>query len=70
MLQSLGNLGGLGGLVGGAAGIKSPGEQYVTFLRSNRMQDALIARFSLTERYKSPDRDETRIALSSKVQNC
>ena len=34
MLQSLGNmgnLGGLGGLAGGIAGIKNPGEQYVTF---------------------------------------
>ena len=68
MLQSLGNLGGLGGLVGGAAGIKNPGDQYVTFLKSNRVQDALISRFQLTERYQSPDRDETRIALGKKVQ--
>ena len=68
MLQSLGNLGGLGGLVGGAVGIKNPGDQYVTFLKSNRVQDALIERFQLTQRYQSPDRDETRIALGKKVQ--
>jgi uncharacterized protein involved in exopolysaccharide biosynthesis len=68
MLQSLGNIGGLGSLVGGAAGIKNPGDQYVTFLKSRRVQDALIDRFKLTERYNAPDRDETRLALGRNVQ--
>ena len=68
MLQSLGSLGGLGGLAGAAAGIKNPGDQYVTFLKSNRVQNALIERFKLNERYNAPDRDETRLALGRKVQ--
>jgi uncharacterized protein involved in exopolysaccharide biosynthesis len=68
MVQSLGNLGGLGGLIGGSGGIRNPADQYVTFLKSNRVQDALIERFQLTARYKSPDRDETRLKLARSVQ--
>lgn len=50
MLQSLGAL---GGLAGAAAGIKSPAEQYVAFLKSRSVQDALVSKFKLKERYEA-----------------
>jgi uncharacterized protein involved in exopolysaccharide biosynthesis len=62
MLQSLGAL---GGIAGGAAGIKNPGDQYVTFLKSHRVQDALIDRFKLTERFGTQHREDTRTALGN-----
>jgi tyrosine-protein kinase Etk/Wzc len=49
LLQSIGAL---GGLAGAATGIKNPNDQYVAFLRSRQIQDRLIARFQLKERYE------------------
>ena len=40
------------GLVGGGSGIKNPTEQYVSFLRSRNLQEPLIERFKLLNRYK------------------
>lgn len=48
MLQSLGAL---GGLAGAAAGIKNPNDQFIAFLASESVSNALIARFKLKERY-------------------
>lgn len=48
MLQSLGAL---GGLAGAAAGIKNPNDQFIAFLGSESVSNALIARFKLKERY-------------------
>ena len=64
MLQSLGALGGLAS----AAGIKSPADQYVAFLKSNSVQDALVDRFKLMERYKTKFREDARNALGGNVQ--
>jgi uncharacterized protein involved in exopolysaccharide biosynthesis len=64
MLSSLGALGGLAG----AAGIKSPADQYVAFLKSNSVQDALIDRFKLLDRYESKFREDARNALGGSVQ--
>jgi capsule polysaccharide export protein KpsE/RkpR len=63
----LAGLGALGGLAGAAGGLKSPADQYVAFLKSNSVQDALIDRFKLTDRYESKFRADTRIALTSSV---
>ena len=49
MLQSLGAL---GGLAGAAGGIKNPADQYVAFLKSRSVQDALIDRFKLLDPMK------------------
>jgi uncharacterized protein involved in exopolysaccharide biosynthesis len=59
LLSSLGALGGLAG----AAGIKSPADQYVAFLKSRSVQDALIDRFKLTERYEAKLKDDARKTL-------
>ncbi|GDX57333.1 transport-related membrane protein [Comamonadaceae bacterium] len=63
MLAGLGALGGLAG----AAGIKSPADQYVAFLKSNSLQDALVDRLKLLERYESKFREDARLALSGSV---
>jgi tyrosine-protein kinase Etk/Wzc len=48
MLQSLGAL---GGLAGAASGLKNPTDQYVAFVKSQTIQDTLIERFKLKDRY-------------------
>ncbi len=60
----LASLGGLGGLAGAAAGLKSPADQYLAFLKSNSVQDALIERFKLQERYDEKFKDDTRKELT------
>jgi tyrosine-protein kinase Etk/Wzc len=64
MLAGLGALGGLAG----AAGIKSPADQYVAFLKSRSVQDVLVDRFKLMERYESKFREDARNALGGSVQ--
>ena len=64
MLQSLGAL---GGLAGAATGLKNPGDQYVAFLKSRSVQDALIDRFKLMERYESKFRQSARLTLDGNV---
>ena len=58
----LAGLGALGGLAG-AAGLKSPADQYVAFLKSRSVEDALIDRFKLIERYEQKLKDDTRATL-------
>ena len=65
MLQSLGAL---GGLAGAASGLKNPADQYVAFLKSRSVQDALIDRFKLMERYENRYRVDARNTLGANVQ--
>ena len=60
MLQSLGAL---GGLAGAATGLKNPSDQFVAFMRSTTVQDALIARFKLAEHFKSQFKSDARARL-------
>jgi len=64
----LASLGALGGLAGAATGLKSPADQYISFLRSVSLQDALIERFKLSDRYDAKFRSETRVELTSNVR--
>jgi tyrosine-protein kinase Etk/Wzc len=64
----LAGLGALSGLAAAAGGIKNPADQYVAFLKSNSVQDALIERFKLTDRYESEFRADTRKDLTDNVQ--
>lgn len=59
----LASLGGLGGLAGAAAGLKNPADQYLAFMKSNSVQDALIERFKLQERYDEKYKSDTRKEL-------
>jgi uncharacterized protein involved in exopolysaccharide biosynthesis len=64
----LASLGALGGLAGAATGLKNPNDQYVAFLKSNSVQDALIDRFELMNRYEAEYRANARKALQANVQ--
>lgn len=59
------SLGALGGLAGAAAGIKNPADQYVAFLQSRTVQDAMIDRFQLKTRYAAKLRDDARNAIKA-----
>lgn len=64
----LNSLGALGGLAGSAAGIKNPNDQYVSFLKSNSIEDALIDRFKLMDRYKADYKQDARKTLEGSVK--
>lgn len=64
----LSSLGALGGLAGAAGGLKNPADQYVAFLKSRSVQDALVDRFKLAERYEEKFRQDARKALDGRVR--
>jgi tyrosine-protein kinase Etk/Wzc len=64
----LAGLGALGGLAGAAGGIKNPADQYVAFLKSRTVQDALIDKFTLTKRYETEFREDARTTLGANAQ--
>jgi tyrosine-protein kinase Etk/Wzc len=66
MLASLGSLGGLAGAVGG---IKNPADQFLAFMRSVTVQDALIERFKLLERYEAKTKTDARHVLTGSVRS-
>jgi tyrosine-protein kinase Etk/Wzc len=66
--SALASLGGLAGLAGAAAGIKSPDEMYVAFMQSEGLQNAVIKRLNLQERYEAKTLTDTRIELKEKVK--
>lgn len=65
MLQSLGSL---GGLAGAATGIKNPNDQFISFMQSRTLQDALIERFKLQERYEAKYLEDTRYELAKNAR--
>lgn len=65
MLQSLGAL---GGLAGAATGLKNPNDQFVSFLQSRSLQDTLVERFKLMERYESDFQEDARKKLSENAR--
>ena len=64
----LASLGGLGGLAGAAAGLKNPADQYLAFMKSNSVQDELIERFKLDERYKAKFKEDASLALTGNTR--
>lgn len=64
----LSSLGALGGLAGAAAGLKNPADQYVAYLKSDNVQDALIERFKLQQRYDEKYKVDTRKELRQNVR--
>lgn len=62
MLQGLGAL---GGLAGAATGIKNPADQYVAFMKSRSVQDALVKRFDLQKRYEADLHEDALRALGA-----
>ena len=65
MLASLGSLGGLAGAVGG---IKNPADQFIAYMKSVTLQESLIERFKLIERYEVKTKTDARLALAGSVR--
>jgi tyrosine-protein kinase Etk/Wzc len=65
MLASLGSLGGLAGAVGG---IKNPADQFISYMKSVTLQDSLIDRLKLQERYEAKTKTDARLALTGRVR--
>jgi uncharacterized protein involved in exopolysaccharide biosynthesis len=62
------SLGALGGISGAASGIKNPSDQMVAFMQSRTIQDALIKRFQLIERYRVEFYDDARKVLTQNTR--
>lgn len=62
---ALQSLGALAGIAGGAAGIKSPADQYVALMQSTTVEDRIIERFALQEAYAVKFRADARKALEN-----
>jgi tyrosine-protein kinase Etk/Wzc len=65
MLASLGSLGGLAGAV---SGIKNPSDQFLAYMKSVTLQDALIERFRLLARYEAKTKTDARVELTGNVR--
>lgn len=66
-LGALAQLGALSGMAGAAAGIKPPDELYVALLKTRRLQDAVIRRLKLQDRYEQTSLENTRKRLGALV---
>lgn len=66
LLQSLGAMGGLAGAAAG--GIKNPADQYIGFLKSTSIQDSLVQRFKLQDRYEKKLKVDTRKELQDNTK--
>lgn len=66
-MAALAQLGNLGAMTGGGMGFKSADDTYVAFLKTRRLQDALIARHQLQTRYQAGSIETTRFALMDLV---
>jgi tyrosine-protein kinase Etk/Wzc len=64
----LSSLGALGGLAGAATGLKNPVDQYIAFMKSVSVQDALIERFKLVEKYETKIKTDARLELTGNVR--
>lgn len=65
LIQSLGSM---GGLAAAASGIKNPADQYVAFLKTQSIQDAMLERFKLQERYDSKYKVDARKELADNTK--
>lgn len=66
--SALASLGALAGLAGGAVGIKTPDEMYIAFMQSDTLQNSIIQKLKLQERYEAKTLMDTRAALKGSVK--
>lgn len=64
---ALQQLGGLAGLAGATMSLRKPEDLYVTILKSDTLQNAVIERFDLMKRYDATYRQDARNALTDNV---
>ena len=65
---ALSQLGALASLAGGAAGIKSTTDQYVSLMQSVSVSDRIVDKFGLMEVYRVKLRTDARLQLSEQVR--
>jgi uncharacterized protein involved in exopolysaccharide biosynthesis len=65
LLQSLGAM---GGLASAATGLKNPADQFIGFLKSTSIQDGLVERFKLQDRYDKKFKVDTRKELEANTK--
>ncbi len=65
LLQSLGAM---GGLASAATGLKNPADQFIGFLKSTSIQDGLVERFKLQERYDEKFKQDARKELQDNTK--
>ena len=63
LLSQLGGSGALASAAGASLGIKNPGEIYVSLLRSRTVEDSVIKRFGLMNRYHAKNNSDARTAF-------
>ena len=66
--SALASLGALAGLAGGAVGIKTSDEMYIAFMQSDTLQNSIIQKLKLQERYEEKTLMDTRAALKGSVK--
>lgn len=66
-ISMMAQLGPLAGLAGGASGFKTPDGMYIELFKTRRLQDALIKRFNLMERYQAKSPAAARAVLTTRV---
>lgn len=65
---ALASLGSLASLAGGAAGLRTSGDQYVTLMQSATLSDRIIDRFGLMKLYEAELRVDARETLQKRVR--
>jgi uncharacterized protein involved in exopolysaccharide biosynthesis len=65
LVQSLGSM---GGLAAAASGLKNPADQYIAFLKTQSILDAMVERFKLQERYETKFKIDARKTLLDKTR--
>jgi uncharacterized protein involved in exopolysaccharide biosynthesis len=68
LLSQFGGSGGMAAAAGASLGIKSPGDMYVSLLHSRTVEDRVIQRFGLMEKYHSKKASSARAALEASVK--
>jgi hypothetical protein len=64
-LSQLGGAGGMAAAAGAGLGIKNPGDMYLSLFHSRTLEDAVIQRFGLMDRYHAKIRSAARLALEA-----
>jgi uncharacterized protein involved in exopolysaccharide biosynthesis len=55
-------------LAGAVSGIKNPADQFLAYMKSVTLQDTLVERFKLLERYEAKTKTDARSVLSEKMR--
>jgi tyrosine-protein kinase Etk/Wzc len=65
LLSQMGSLGSLASAAGGGLGLKNPNDMYVSMIESRTVEDAMVKRFHLLERYKAKFPSDARKAFEA-----